>query len=153
MGRRNATVLLKVINSVVFNDPFLHILMLSGPSMPCLLFVAGGSSGNSDVELVDLCDDGQTVCPKPANLPRAISQGSALRTTEGNPLLCGFDSNEKRCLEYVKESDSWVYGATMSGSRVDTTAVEFPNGTFWIMGSYTGVDTFTTELAFGQQCI
>ena len=30
--------------------------------------------------------------------------------------------------------------------RVDTVGAELPNGTFWIMGSYSGAQEYTTEL-------
>ena len=100
--------------------------------------------------MVDLCGDGQTTCPKPANLPVGRSQGSALRTAAGNPLLCGGDYEDSTCLEYIPETDSWANGPVMTGSRVDTTSVEFPNGTFWIMGSYRGPDVYTTELLDGD---
>ena len=122
----------------------------TGSNDDCVLFVAGGGNFGTkynDVELVDLCANGTTsTCPKPADLPRGMYEGSGLRTTKGNPLACGGEYDVMVCQEYVKESDSWVDGPEMMGSRVDTTAVELTNGSFWIMGSYTGDDVFTTEI-------
>ena len=70
----------------------------------------------NDVDLLDLCSpsgDGapDASCPAPTPMNRPDSQGVALRTAEGNPLLCGGRGDLKRteeCEEYVPETGEWI---------------------------------------------
>ena len=97
-------------------------------------------------EIIDLCDAETPVCDAPEPFPLFEDQGVGLRTAAGNPLVCGGAYLETDCYEYKSDQRLWVEGPSLRNSRVDATSVELPNGTFWIMSSYSGDEQYTTEL-------
>ena len=122
--------------------PFNLLLDLS-----CLVVVTAGgyaSGPESDAEVIDLCSGS---CSRPLpSLPYENSDGVSLRTPgAGNPLFCGGVTNETACHEFDPLLDEWVGGPVMLGQRFQTPSVELGNGTFWLMGSVSRSDYYSTE--------
>ena len=115
--------------------------------LSCLVVVTAGgyaSGSESDAEVIDLCSGG---CSHPLpSLPYENGDGVSLRTPRaGNPLFCGGITNQTACHEFDPLLDEWVVGPVTLGQRFQTPSVELGNGTFWLMGSESTQDYFSTE--------
>ena len=110
------------------------------PSLPCLLFIAGGyqvDGGIDTVELVDLCSDGNRVCPTIPQLPKENYVGVSLKTKLGHPLLCGgwfFDFYEENCYKYSPNDGNWTRAPDPSMFMDWAAFAEQGDNNYWVFG-------------------
>ena len=107
--------------------------------------IAGGgdSYAQDDANVADLCVEEGATCRTIADLPEVNYYGVSLRTSEGNPLLCGGKNTMGRCLEYLPQNNSWVEGPLLLGLRSQSAYVELPGGRFWILSGASSTDRNT----------
>ena len=79
--------------------------------MSKLFVVTGSPDGFGQalfaVEAIDLSGDDGLSCSIPAEYPVNTFGSSALKTSDGNPLICGGVFHLRECREYIPEQDSW----------------------------------------------
>ena len=117
-----------------------------------MIFITGGyatsSSGNGDISTSEIVDipDGSFACQDPADLPFATYEGVSLRTSRGNPLVCGGDLYPSLCYEYDRALNSWISGPSLTVGRLGSAYTELPDGSFWILSGNTEIARATSEL-------
>lgn len=112
---------------------------------------ASGRGKLGDVEIVSL-DPGLPKCPKPADLPVPTSRMVAA-LINGTVTICGGESDTGKaldaCYEYV--NSTWNMAPfKLNEKRVAAAGVVLQNGTWLVLGGYSGVDDRTEVLVNGR---
>ena len=105
------------------------------PDNMTILMVVGGKPdlANSDVELIDLSDQGRQ-CLKPDDFPGA-EFGSVGAFVQGRVIVCGGYPYTSSCYNYNQEFGTWTQTTYLTDSR-GFSASTFLNGLWWVTGGY-----------------
>ena len=121
---------------------------------PCLLFVAGGLVNNEDrvapTEFVDLCPEDGYICPQSSDLPVLVDEswGVSLRTSDGNPLLCGLGDSQTLCKEFLPGVNTFQDGLQTIYPRGCSAITEVPSlDEWWLLSAYYAYSGYVTTLS------
>ena len=114
------------------------------------LFTFGGYQYET-IATTEVFDLEGTTCQQPSYLPFPIDAAAFMKSSNGNPLLCGGTGGlNNSCLEYIPSSDTWVDpGYTIRERGIfNPSSAEISGGRWWVCGG-TGVSkSFMNNLDF-----
>ena len=110
------------------------------------LFFAGGLDNKLGYDSVSVKDLAQPSCQQyPADLPEASYGAASLKSSTGNPVLCGgqrgvaeaYAQPTAECVEYIPEIDAWERRSySLSTEREYCASADIGDGRTWIVGGH-----------------